>query len=112
MDPIRVALVGAAATSLIPFGSAVLLAVSGGADSMALLYGAVEAIPEAGWVLSVAHVHHGWRGRDADRDLAFVADHARRLALPFSFRRRDGTLVDRAGGSLTAIGDSNRSVST
>ncbi len=41
------------------------------------------------WRLSVAHVHHGWRGREADRDLAFVGDHARRLALPFFWRRRD-----------------------
>jgi tRNA(Ile)-lysidine synthetase-like protein len=89
MEPVLQAFEQAAATGLMPGGAAILLAVSGGADSMALLYGAAEKTPEAGWVLSVAHVHHGWRRREADRDLRFVRDHARRLGLPFLFRRRD-----------------------
>ena len=89
VDPIRLALVGAAETGLVPCGSAVLLAVSGGADSMALLYAAAELAPETGWRVAVGHVHHGWRGRDADRDLAFVDGHARRVGLPFLHRRRD-----------------------
>src|SRR2546430_821770 len=48
-----------------------------------------DAADSAAWQLSVGHVHHGWRGRQADRDLAFVAEHARRLGLPFFSRRRD-----------------------
>jgi tRNA(Ile)-lysidine synthetase-like protein len=72
-----------------PRGSAILLAVSGGADSLALLHAAVELAPSTGWTLSVGHVHHGWRGRDADRDRQFVAEHARRLRLPFVDRRCD-----------------------
>jgi tRNA(Ile)-lysidine synthase len=60
-----------------------LLAVSGGADSTALLYGAAEIAPRTRWPLLVGHVHHGWRGREADRDVSFVRDHARRLGLPF-----------------------------
>jgi tRNA(Ile)-lysidine synthase len=89
MDSVVSNLIHAADSGLLPRGSTVLLAVSGGADSMALLYGAAGLAPETGWILSIAHVHHGWRGRAADRDLAFVADHARRLALPFFSRRRD-----------------------
>jgi len=89
MDPVISALDRAAETALVPPGQTVLLAVSGGADSMALLYGAAEAAPAHGWRLAVGHVHHGWRGREADRDLAFVREHARRLELPFFFRRRD-----------------------
>ncbi len=89
MDPLRSALARAAATGLMPEGSSVLLAVSGGADSLALLYGCVEAAPATGWKLAVGHVHHGLRGREADRDLAFVAAHSRRAGLPFLFRRRD-----------------------
>ena len=89
MDAVLEALERAAATGLIAEGSSVLLAVSGGADSLALLFGCVETSRKAAWRLSVGHVHHGWRGQDADRDLAFVADHARRLELPFLFRRRD-----------------------
>jgi len=95
MDPVADALTRAAEKGLLPPGSAVLLAVSGGADSMALLYGAAELAPTTGWQLSVAHVHHGWRGKDADRDLRFVATHARRLELPFLSRRRDARAESR-----------------
>ncbi len=89
MDAVAAALRQAAENGLMPPGGAVLLAVSGGADSMALLNAAAEAASTAGWHLCVGHVHHGWRGREADRDLAFVGEHARRLRLPFHFRRRD-----------------------
>ncbi len=95
MDPVLVALRGAQDASLLPAGVPILLAVSGGADSMALLHGAAELAPETGWRLSVAHVHHGWRDREADRDLAFVADHARRLGLPFLSRRVDAAAAAR-----------------
>jgi len=89
MDPVSDALRKAAASGLMSSGAAVLLAVSGGADSMALLTGASELASETGWRLAVGHVHHGWRGREADRDEAFVRDLARRLGLPFACRRRD-----------------------
>jgi tRNA(Ile)-lysidine synthase len=89
MDPVREALVDAADRGLMPRGASILLAVSGGADSTALLHAAAEVAPALGWRLSVAHVHHGWRGREADRDLLFVAGHARRLGLPFFSRHRD-----------------------
>ena len=70
-------------------GDALVVGVSGGADSMALLHAAAALAAGTGWTLSVGHVHHRWRGRDAERDLGFVADHARRLGLPFHLRRRD-----------------------
>jgi len=98
MDAVRKALVDAADTGLVPRGGSILLAVSGGADSTALLFGAATLEEANGWRLSVAHVHHGWRGRDADRDLSFVADHARRLGLPFLHRRRDARAVSLALG--------------
>ena len=79
----------AARSGLVPEGTAVLLAVSGGADSLALLHAAVEAARETLWRLAVGHVHHGWRGREADRDLEFVHEHARRAGLPFFSRRVD-----------------------
>ena len=91
MDAVLETLGRAAATGLIPSEGSVLLAVSGGADSMGLLYGAAEVAATTSWRLTVGHVHHGWpeRRRDADRDLASVADHARRLGLPFASRRCD-----------------------
>ena len=89
MDAVTEALVRATERDLMPRGASILLAVSGGADSSALLHAAAELAPSMSWTLSVAHVHHGWRGKDADRDLHFVAWHARRLGLPFFHRQRD-----------------------
>jgi len=89
MDPVPSALRRAAETGLMPDREAILLAVSGGADSTALLHAAAGLARETGWRLSVGHVHHGWRGEDADRDLAFVSEQARRLGLPFAARRED-----------------------
>jgi tRNA(Ile)-lysidine synthase len=64
---------------LLRAGMRVAVAVSGGADSVALLRRLIEAVPEIGLVLSVAHVHHGIRGDEADADADFVsalaADH-------------------------------------
>ena len=89
MHPVLASLESAADSGLMPVGSSILLAVSGGADSMALLMGAAELAPRFGWRLAVGHVHHGLRGREADRDLAYVCDWARRLGLPFASRRRN-----------------------
>jgi tRNA(Ile)-lysidine synthetase-like protein len=98
MDAVRTALAHASDSGLLPRGASIVLAVSGGADSSALLFAAEDLADAKGWRLSVGHVHHGWRGRDADRDLSFVADHARRLGLSFLVRRRD------ARGASHALG--------
>lgn len=50
------------------------------------------------WRLSVGHVHHGWRGREADRDLSFTSDHARRLGIPFFARHGDARAIARTEG--------------
>ena len=89
MERLLSALESAADAGLMPRGSAILLAVSGGADSLALLAGSSELKNRLGWRLAVGHVHHGWRGKEADRDLLFVRDLARRLGLPFASRHRD-----------------------
>src|SRR5262249_42700955 len=98
MDPVLAALRRAADDGLIPPGRSVLLAGSGGADSMALLYAAAEVAKETGWTLAIGHVHHGWREREADRDLAFVAEHGRRLGIPSFALRRDAAAVARELG--------------
>ena len=60
----------------------VAAAVSGGADSMALL-GILQALqPEFGFTLSACHVNHGLRGETADRDEAFVRAECARLGVP------------------------------
>ena len=54
-------------------GTRVGVAVSGGADSVALLRLLLELRAELGIVLSVAHFHHQIRGAEADADAQFVA---------------------------------------
>lgn len=98
MHPLLVALLDASTSGLMPEGATVLLAVSGGADSLALLYGAEEAAPRAGWTLAAGHVHHGWRGREADRDASFVREHARRLDVAFFWRAVDARAHARRNG--------------
>ena len=58
------------------------LAVSGGADSMALLCLMRPLASEKGIALTVCHVNHGLRGETADKDEAFVREACARLGLP------------------------------
>lgn len=61
----------------------VVVAVSGGPDSMALLHAllALGRGPVA-LRLHVAHLDHGLRGRSSERDAAFVREHALGLGVP------------------------------
>lgn len=67
---------------LIERGHALVVAVSGGVDSMALLNVLSSLSHRHGWRLTVAHFNHGLRGRSSDGDERFVAAVARRLKLP------------------------------
>ena len=73
----------------LPPGSRLLVAVSGGADSTALLVALASLAPEFGLELSAAHLHHGLRGVAADRDLAHVRTLCRRLSVPLIAARWD-----------------------
>lgn len=59
------------------------VALSGGADSVALLRALVERRQELGLVLHAAHLHHGLRGQEADADLEFCRALAAKLGVPF-----------------------------
>ena len=68
-------------TSLLKPGMRLAIALSGGADSVALLRVLAARRLELGLVLHAAHLHHGLRGAEADGDLAFCRDLA---AMPAS----------------------------
>jgi tRNA(Ile)-lysidine synthase len=67
-------------------GDRICAAVSGGADSVALLLllHAANTIPRnaLGVGLSAVHIHHGLRGDEADADLAFVQSLCANLEVP------------------------------
>ena len=66
---------------LFPPGARVLVAVSGGPDSVALLHVLQRLSPEWGLHLGVAHFDHGLRGEASREDARFVADLAQHLEL-------------------------------
>ncbi len=68
---------------LIVPGERVSMAVSGGADSVALLRALLELREELGVVLSVAHFNHRIRGAEADADEQFVRALAHEFHLEF-----------------------------
>ena len=74
---------------LIPDGAAVLIALSGGADSMALLHAMRALAPAHGWRLAAAHVNHGLRGDEAERDEAFAREWCARWSVPLHVMRAD-----------------------
>ena len=72
------------------------VALSGGADSVALLRILVARSAELGLVLHAAHLHHGLRGAEADGDLEFCRELAAKLGLPFHEARVDTAREARA----------------
>ncbi len=64
-------------------GERVLVAVSGGVDSMALLHILHRLAPEHGWRLTVAHFNHKLRGRESDADEKLVRETANKMRLQF-----------------------------
>ena len=61
-----------------------VLAVSGGADSLALAYSCAELFAEQKENLLVCHVEHGIRGAESLEDAKLVEAHCQRLKLKFS----------------------------
>lgn len=82
-------------------GDRIILAVSGGADSMAMLQFFASQAPAWDASLLCAHFHHGLRGQEADRDLAFVENACRKLGVAFTAGRADvAALAKQRGQSL------------
>lgn len=74
-------------TKHIRAGDRLCAAVSGGADSVALLLSLHQQRNQLGIGLSATHVHHGLRGAEADADQRFVEDLCLRLDIPLHLHR-------------------------
>lgn len=81
---------------------AVLVALSGGADSVALLLGLLERKDEGAIIgLAAAHLHHGIRGTEADEDESFVRSLCNSLEIPLISDRIDvPSIAEQNGISL------------
>lgn len=72
----------AALRELVQPGERVFCAVSGGADSVALLFGMYLLREKFQLDLSAAHFNHHLRGEESDRDAKFVQEFCRGYAIP------------------------------
>lgn len=72
---------------LIGGGDTIVVAVSGGPDSIALLHGLYQLHIRYQWKLIAAHLNHGFRGRDADEDAMYVQNMAQELNIPFYYKK-------------------------
>jgi tRNA(Ile)-lysidine synthase len=84
---------------LLPAGTRVAVAVSGGADSVALVRALLDVAPELGFLVAgLVHLNHLLRGDDADADEAFCRDLAAGLDIPFVSERVDVAALAASSG--------------
>ena len=79
----------------------ILAAVSGGADSVCLLFLLHTICGELSLGLAAFHLNHGLRGAEADRDEAYVRELCSRLEVPFFSAQEDAAAYGRAHGMST-----------
>lgn len=84
-------------------GMTVLVAVSGGQDSVALLHVLHALRAEMDFQIAVGHVHHGLRHEEADKDQEFVTELCAQLQVPLHIEHRDASrCAEETGQSLEA----------
>ena len=74
---------------MFPKGAKIIVGLSGGADSVALLhvlYGMKEVFQ---WDITAVHIHHGLRGAEANEDACFAEDFCEKLGVPCIVKRYD-----------------------
>ncbi len=85
-------------TRFIQTPCSIVVAVSGGADSVGLLHLLCQIRADLGIRrLGVAHVNHNLRGEASDKDMEFVRELARTLGVPFYCRNLDSSEKGQGG---------------
>ncbi|WP_263352332.1 tRNA lysidine(34) synthetase TilS [Acidicapsa acidisoli] len=99
-------------TTMLPPGLRLAVGLSGGADSVALTRALAAHAAELGIVLHAAHLHHGLRGVEADRDQQFAAELAQSLGIQFHTHQVDtaaeATRAPETGKSSESIEEAAR----
>lgn len=93
---------------LLSDGDSVLVGLSGGADSTALLYVLTRLSRKHGWTVRAAHFNHMIRGREADEDESFCRGLAEAWGVPFfsdsadvpAYAQEQGVSLETAGRLL------------
>ena len=86
-------------------GDRIIIGVSGGADSMCLLFLMHELKERLGIFPGVIHVHHGIRGISADKDEEYVRKQCAKLNIPFKSVHYDiPAIAEKEGLSLEEAG--------
>ena len=83
---------------LIASGDKVLVALSGGADSVSLLDIMCKLKDELNITVGAAHLNHMIRGDEANRDEAYAAELCTRLSVPFYAERLDVPAIAKTDG--------------
>jgi len=92
------------AQRLVDKGKRVLVGVSGGPDSVALLLILRELERRLGCGIAVGHLNHMLRGREAFEDEEFVRKFCEERGIEFYCQRRDiGEIARRVGGSIEEV---------
>lgn len=73
----------------------ILIAFSGGPDSVVLLDALYNLRDACRLELGVCHINHGLRGRESEEDEAFVIDWAHRYQLPLTVRRLESKEIQK-----------------
>ncbi len=75
--------------SMIKKGDTVLVAVSGGPDSVSLLHALMDLRDRLGFKVAACHLDHGFRGEESRKDAEFVARMCSDLGIPCEVAQRD-----------------------
>lgn len=84
--------------SLLQKGDDVTIALSGGADSVSLLYALLSIKDELGITVNAAHLNHLIRGDEAERDQKFVTDLCEKLGVTLFCEKADVPKIAKENG--------------
>ncbi len=89
---------------LIAVGDTVLVALSGGPDSVALFEGLLRVTGRLSFSICAAHLNHKLRGADSDEDERFVRGLAEKRGVPLVVEARDVRGIHKkCGGSIEEV---------